>query len=123
MDADILTMSSKGQISIPAKIRKEMSVSIGNKFVIYLWYKCQKYKNSVQACLQKNLLSFDTQKIWVSSHFLQKNERITNIFARIARSEAVAILYQWVSNTFDTHIKLYYNISILQMTKEMAYLI
>ena len=72
MDADILTMSSKGQISIPAKIRKEMSVSIGNKFVIYLWYKCQKYKNSVQACLQKNLLSFDTQKIWVSSHFLQK---------------------------------------------------
>ena len=67
MDADILTMSSKGQISIPAKIRKEMSVS---------------------------------------SHFLQKNERITNIFARIARSEAVAILYQWVSNTFDTHIIL-----------------
>ncbi len=36
MDADILTMSSKGQISIPAKIRKEMSVSIGDKFVIYL---------------------------------------------------------------------------------------
>ena len=104
MDADILTMSSKGQISIPAKIRKEMSVSTGDKFVIYLWYKCQKYKNSVQACLQKNLLSFDTQKIWVSSHFLQKNERITNIFARTLRSEAVAILYQWVSNTFDTHI-------------------
>lgn len=36
MDADILTMSSKGQISIPAKIRKEMSVSTGDKFVIYL---------------------------------------------------------------------------------------
>ena len=47
MEADILTMSSKGQISIPAKIRKEMSVS---------------------------------------SHFLQKNERITNIFARIAKA-------------------------------------
>ena len=36
MDADILTMSSKGQISIPAEIRKEMSVSTGDKFVIYL---------------------------------------------------------------------------------------
>ena len=35
---------------------------------------------------------------------MQKNERITNIFARIARGEAEAILYHWVSNTFDTHI-------------------
>ena len=42
MDADILTMSSKGQISIPAKIRKEMSVSIGDKFVIYLCKNCEK---------------------------------------------------------------------------------
>jgi len=31
----------------------------------------------MQACLQENLLSFD---------FLQKNERITNIFARIAKA-------------------------------------
>ena len=42
MDADILTMSSKGQISIPAKIRKEMSVSTGDKFVIYLCKDCEK---------------------------------------------------------------------------------
>jgi len=34
--------------------------------------------------------------------FAKKNEPITNIFARIAKSAAVAILYQWVSNTFDT---------------------
>ena len=38
---------------------------------------------------------------------MQKNERITNIFARIARGEAEAILYHWVSNTFDTHIITY----------------
>jgi len=35
---------------------------------------------------------------------LEKNERITNIFARIAGGETEAILYHWVSNTFDTHI-------------------
>lgn len=35
--------------------------------------------------------------------FFAKNEPITNIFARIAKSAAVAILYQWVSNTFDTY--------------------
>jgi len=58
----------------------------------------------MQACLQENLLSFGEKKRGVSSHFLQKNERITSIFARIAKSAAVAILYQWVSNTFDTHI-------------------
>lgn len=36
MSTDILTMSSKGQISIPARIRKEMDVSAGDKFVLYL---------------------------------------------------------------------------------------
>jgi len=36
--------------------------------------------------------------------FFAKNERTTNIFARIAGGEAEAILYHWVSNTFDTHI-------------------
>ena len=41
--------------------------------------------------------------------FFAKNERITNIFSRIAKSVAVAILYQWVSNTFDTHIILKVN--------------
>ena len=35
---------------------------------------------------------------------MQKNERITNIFARTARGETEAVLYQWASNTFDSHI-------------------
>jgi len=35
---------------------------------------------------------------------LGKNEWITNIFAGIARSKAVAILYRWGSNNFYIHI-------------------
>ena len=37
---------------------------------------------------------------------------IMYIFARIARGEAEAILYHWVSNTFDTHIMYINNLCV-----------
>ena len=35
MDAQVLTVSSKGQISLPKSIRKKLSIDTGDKLVIY----------------------------------------------------------------------------------------
>ena len=35
MDAQVLTVSSKGQISLPINIRKKLSIDTGDKLVIY----------------------------------------------------------------------------------------
>ena len=35
MEAKIITVTSKGQIAIPAKIREEMKIEAGDKLVVY----------------------------------------------------------------------------------------
>lgn len=35
MSADVLTVSSKGQVVLPAKLRKELSIQSGDKLAIY----------------------------------------------------------------------------------------
>jgi len=35
MDAQVLTVSSKGQISLPINIRKKLSIDTGDKLVVY----------------------------------------------------------------------------------------
>lgn len=35
MDAQVLTVSSKGQISLPVNIRKRLSIDTGDKLVVY----------------------------------------------------------------------------------------
>ena len=35
MDAQVLTVSSKGQISLPVNIRKKLSIDTGDKLVVY----------------------------------------------------------------------------------------
>ena len=35
MEAQVLTVSSKGQISLPTTIRKKMSIDVGDKLAIY----------------------------------------------------------------------------------------
>ena len=51
------------------------------------WYQGQKVINPMQACLQEDFWTWDPPKTWVRSHFLKKNERITNVF-RIARVQS-----------------------------------
>lgn len=35
MSADVLTVSSKGQVVLPAKLRKELSIHSGDKLAVY----------------------------------------------------------------------------------------
>lgn len=35
MDAQVLTVSSKGQISLPINIRKKLSIDTGDKLIVY----------------------------------------------------------------------------------------
>ena len=37
MDANIITVTSKGQIAIPVSIRKELSIESGDKLVVYTY--------------------------------------------------------------------------------------
>ena len=92
----------------PLKREEYTSDEISDCYI--LRYNCQKYKDSIRACLQENLISFDTplyitnrnvgfayKKIYYLLHaknmskqpYFAKNERIASIFARIAKSAAV----------------------------------
>lgn len=37
MSVDVLTVSAKGQISIPSKIRKELSIEAGDKMAVFVY--------------------------------------------------------------------------------------
>ena len=40
MKADVITVTSKGQIAIPVNIRKELSIESGDKLVAYTYGDC-----------------------------------------------------------------------------------
>ena len=70
---------------------KARSTSVsGSKYLLTLtlwWYQGKKVKNATQACLQEDLWPWTPPKTWVRSHFLKKNEQITNVF-RIAEVQS-----------------------------------
>lgn len=67
MNAQILTVSSKGQISLPINIRKRLSIDTGDKLVAYTSGDVIMLKTLKLPSLEEFELSLDEAQAWASS--------------------------------------------------------
>ena len=67
MNAQILTVSSKGQISLPINIRKRLSIDTGDKLVAYTSGDVIMLKTLKLPSLEEFESSLDEAQAWASS--------------------------------------------------------
>ncbi len=67
MNAQILTVSSKGQISLPINIRKRLSIDAGDKLVAYTSGDVIMLKTLKLPSLEEFESSLDEAQAWASS--------------------------------------------------------
>lgn len=67
MNAQILTVSSKGQISLPINIRKRLSIDTGDKLVAYTFGDVIMLKTLKLPSLEEFESSLDEAQAWASS--------------------------------------------------------
>ncbi len=67
MDIQILTVSSKGQISLPVSIRKMLSIDTGDKLVAYASGDAIMLKTLKMPTVQELDISLDEAQKWAAS--------------------------------------------------------
>lgn len=74
MDAQVLTVSSKGQICLPASIRKLMSIGTGDKLVAYTSGDVIMLKALKLPTIEEFEQSMDKAKEWAASVGYQESD-------------------------------------------------
>ena len=67
MDMQVLTVSSKGQISLPISIRKMLSINTGDKLVAYAYGDAIMLKTLKMPTVQELEKSLDEVQKWAAS--------------------------------------------------------
>jgi antitoxin PrlF len=67
MDAQVITVSSKGQIALPISIRKQLSISNGDKLVAYTSGDVIMLKLIKLPKMEEVMSAFDDAAVWASS--------------------------------------------------------
>ena len=69
MNMQILTVSSKGQISLPVSIRKMLSIDTGDKLIAYASGDAIMLKTLKMPAVQEFEKSLDEAQKWAASYF------------------------------------------------------
>lgn len=74
MDAQVLTVSSKGQISLPIDIRKRLSIDAGDKLVVYATGDMIMLKTLKLPTPEEFEASLDEARAWAASVGYEEND-------------------------------------------------
>ncbi len=74
MSADILTVSSKGQVVLPAKLRKELSIQSGDKLAIYTFGDVIMLKRIQMPTAEEFRARLDEAQAWAKSVSYQESD-------------------------------------------------
>jgi antitoxin PrlF len=67
MDAQVITVSSKGQIALPVSIRKQLSISNGDKLVAYTSGDVIMLKLIKLPKMEEVMTALDDAAVWASA--------------------------------------------------------
>lgn len=86
MDAQILTVSSKGQISLPVNIRKKLSIDTGDKLVIYASNDTIMLKTLKLPSVEEFETALDEAQAWAMSAGYSEND-VNDIIKSVRRNK------------------------------------
>lgn len=87
MNAQILTVSSKGQISLPINIRKRLSIGTGDKLVAYTSGDVIMLKTLKIPSLEEFEASLDEAQAWASSVGYEESD-VNDIIKSIRKNKS-----------------------------------
>lgn len=88
MNAQVLTISSKGQISIPVSIRRQLSIDIGDKLVAYTSGDVIMLKALKLPTAQEFEASLDEAQKWAASVGYNEND-VNDIIKNVRKSKKI----------------------------------
>ena len=88
MDAQILTVSSKGQISLPVNIRKLLSIDTGDKLVAYISGDVIMLKTLKLPSAEEFEASLDEAQKWAMSVGYEEND-VDDIVRSVRKNKRV----------------------------------
>ncbi|RRF89135.1 MAG: AbrB/MazE/SpoVT family DNA-binding domain-containing protein [Coriobacteriaceae bacterium] len=74
MSADVLTVSSKGQVMLPAKLRKELAIQSGDKLAVYASGDVIMLKKIQMPTAEEFRTRLDEAREWAKSVGYQKSD-------------------------------------------------
>ena len=88
MDAQVLTVSTKGQISLPVSIRKMLSIDAGDKLVVYTSGDVIMMKTLKLPSVDEFEEALKEAEDWASSVGYQEND-VDSIIKNVRKSKKV----------------------------------
>ena len=86
MPINVLTMSSKGQLVIPAEIRKKLSIESGDKLAVYASDDVIMFKPIRMPTVEDFMKSMDEARDWAASVGYQESD-IDDIIKEVRRKK------------------------------------